>query len=679
MTRCWRRPPPSPSAEVLEARTLLSATPWPGTSWSPPVAAVSETVLVRFLDGLPAGVAESAIGALGAQVARAFPDGPLQLSLRRGLPASDAARWLENTGVVCYAEADGTIQATATLPNDPRFVGEWGLNQSNDVDINAPEAWSLTTGSSSTIVAVTDTGIDYTHPDLYLNIAVNQGEIPAAIRAALVDTNSDGRLDFYDLNSLDAQRNLVRNASGAPVNAWAATDRNGNGYIDAGDLLADPSWINGKDNDGDGYANDLIGWNFVANTNNPFDDNVHGTHVSGTIAATSDNGVGVAGVDWNARILPVKILDSSGSGSNSTAISGINYAAKLHAAVINASWGGGSSSTTMANAIADSGAVFVAAAGNNGSNNDSSAFYPASYRTANEIAVASVGSSGSLSSFSDYGAKTVDLAAPGESISSTVPGGYASGSGTSMATPHVSGVVALLSGLRPELNPSQLVQQVVTNVKPLASLAGKTISGGMVDAYRVLTASLPSAPSAPTNLAATAASSGSIQLTWTGSANASSYQIQRSPDGSANWTVVATTDAATTSFLDTGLTAGTTYYYQVIASNAGGDSPPSNVAGATTDSTTAPAAPTNLTAAASKGGKISLSWNASAGATSYQVERSLDGTTWARIGTVTGGTSYVDSGLASSTTYYYRVAASNDGGDSPFSNIAIATTLKKGK
>jgi subtilisin family serine protease len=335
-------------------------------------------------------------------------------------------------------EPDLYVSASVTTPNDPLFSSQWSLDNTGqtggtpDDDIDAPEAWDLTTGSSSVVVGVVDTGIDYTHPDLDGNIWTNPGEV-------------------------------------------------------AGD---------GVDNDGNGYANDIVGWNFVANTNNPYDDNLHGTHVSGTIAATTNNGVGVAGIDWNARILPVKIFDSNGSGSNAWSISGVNYAARLHASVINASWGGGSQSQALSDAIANSGAVFVAASGNNGSNNDSTAFYPASYRTANEIVVASVGSSGALSSFSEYGGRTVDLTAPGESISSTIPGGYASMSGTSMATPHVSGVVALLASLRPGLGPVQLAQQVVATAKPLASLAGKTIRGRMVDADGAVTAALPSAPSA---------------------------------------------------------------------------------------------------------------------------------------------------------------------------------------
>ena len=441
--------------------------------------------------------------------------------------------------------------------------------------------------------------------------------------------------------------------------------------------------MNGQDNDGNGYKNDIIGWNFVANTNNPFDDNSHGTHVSGTIAASSNNGVGVTGVDWNARILPVKILDSTGSGSTSAGISGINYAAKFGARVINASWGGAPYSSSMATAITGAGnlgSVFVAAAGNNTTNNDTTPFYPASYRTSNEIVVTAVVSWGVMATYSNYGATTVDVGAPGTSIYSTIPGGYAYKSGTSMAAPNVSGVVALLAGLDPQYSASQLVQQVVSNTKPLAALAGQTISGGLVDAYNVLNApklSTPTVPATPTSLAASAASSSSIQLSWTGSSGATSYKIQRSADGSTNWTQIGTI-SSTTAYTDSGLTAGTKFFYQVVASNGTGDSSPSNVSSATTNPASAPSAPTGLTASAAAFNKLNLSWTGSSGASSYKIDRSTDSTTWAQIGTVTT-TSYADTSVASSTTYYYRARASNPGGDSTYSNTSSATTPKKGK
>jgi cellulose 1,4-beta-cellobiosidase len=167
-------------------------------------------------------------------------------------------------------------------------------------------------------------------------------------------------------------------------------------------------------------------------------------------------------------------------------------------------------------------------------------------------------------------------------------------------------------------------------------------------------------------------------LSWTGSAGATSYLIERSPNGST-WTQIGTTTSTTTSYTDTGLASGTTYYYCLVASNSAGSSPASNTASATTTAT-APAAPTNLTAKATSSSKIALSWTGVAGATSYLVMRSLDGKNWTEVGTTaSGATSFTDSGLASSTTYYHCIIAVDSGGNSPASNIASATTLKKGK
>jgi subtilisin family serine protease len=234
--------------------------------------------------------------------------------------------------------------------------------------------------------------------------------------------------------------------------------------LDTGIDLSNPEfagriWTNPNPSSSDGYPGDVHGWNFVSNDANVQDDDGHGTHVSGIIAASGNNGIGVAGVDWNAQIMPLKVLDSNGSGSNDAMVAAID---------------------------------FVTAAGNDGTNNDSTPFYPASYRLSNEIAVAAVDPSGDLPGFSDYGARTVDLAAPGLNILSTIPGGgYAYMSGTSMAAPYVSGVVSLVAGLHPSWNARQLVQQVLSTAKPLPGLAGKTVTGGIVDAARAVGVSHP--------------------------------------------------------------------------------------------------------------------------------------------------------------------------------------------
>jgi subtilisin family serine protease len=315
-----------------------------------------------------------------------------------------------------------SILQSGGIPNDPKFPLQWGLNNPDNIDISAPQAWSITTGSPGVIVAVLDTGLDLRSPE-----------------------------------------------------------------------FADRLWTNPRAGH-DGYVGDLHGWNFVDNNGSLQDVNGHGTHVTGILAATGNNGYGIAGVDWNAQIMPLKILGSNGMGSLDGAISAILFAANHGARIINASWGGNAFSPAMQGAIgyaASKGCVFVTAAGNDTLSNDfATGEYPANYRLPNELSVAAIDASGNLANFSDYGAHTVDLGAPGVNVFSTIPGGYATYSGTSMATAFVSGVVSLLAGQHPELSASDLVQRIDATVKPVPSLASTTISGGMVDAYNALTDTL---------------------------------------------------------------------------------------------------------------------------------------------------------------------------------------------
>jgi thermitase len=419
-----RRESLAPRFEVLEPRALLSADALKNPTVMGPDA--TESLLVRFADRVAPARVQATLRAVRGHVVEQFPDGPALVALDPGFDLATALARLRRNPRVVYAEADGPIQDSAIIPNDPSFTSQWGLNNSNDVDIDAPQAWSVTTGSPGTIVAVLDTGIDLSHPDLASKVWVNTGEIPG----------------------------------------------------------------NRIDDDHDGYVDDVNGWNFDGNTSNVQDDNGHGSHVSGILGAAGNNGIGVAGVDWNARILPVKILDSQGNGSTDAAVSAVYYAVAHGARIISASWGGADYSQALADALryaGSHGVVFVTAAGNETANNDVTRSYPASYRLSNVISVAAVDSSGALARFSNYGATTVDVAGPGVGIISTVTGGaYASYSGTSMATPFVSGVVALLVAQHPEYTAAQLVQRVLATTKPLSSLAGRTVSGGIVDAAKAL-------------------------------------------------------------------------------------------------------------------------------------------------------------------------------------------------
>ena len=264
----------------------------------------------------------------------------------------------------------------AVASNDPSYTGGslWGMLGDtgpirNAYGSQANEVWAEgVTGSTSSVVGVIDTGIDYTHPDLYLNIWLNQREIPTTLRVRLKDIDTDGLITFRDLN----------NSS----NASFVRDYNRNGRIDAGDLLSDSRWENRIDEDGNGYRDDLIGWDFVSNDNDPFDDNGHGTHVAGTIGGIGGNGVGVVGVNWEIQMVGLKFLSASGSGATTGAINAVNYftdaATRASRAedfiATNNSWGGGGYSAQMQDAIgraAQKDILFIAAAGNSAANNDS--------------------------------------------------------------------------------------------------------------------------------------------------------------------------------------------------------------------------------------------------------------------------------------------------------------------
>jgi thermitase len=327
-------------------------------------------------------------------------------------------------------------------PNDPSFSQLWGMNNSGDldtsglrglktVDINAVKAWDITTGSKSVVVAVIDTGVDFAIPDL-------------------------------------------------TANSWTnLTEANG---------------VAGVDDDANGFVDDIHGYDFQNNKGDSTDDNGHGSHCSGTIGGQGDDAQGIVGVNWNTSIMAVKFLDADGSGTLANAVKAVDYARKMGAKIMSNSWGGGGANETLKKAIEDArdaGILFVAAAGNDSSNNDTTPSYPSSYDVANIISVAAVDNRGELADFSNFGNKTVHIAAPGVNIISTTLKGLESYSGTSMATPHVSGVAALLLANNPNLTAQELKDKILKGARPMKSLDGKVFSGGMLDAYLALTGDIP--------------------------------------------------------------------------------------------------------------------------------------------------------------------------------------------
>jgi len=365
-----------------------------------------------------------------------------------GASVVDVLGWATATTTVDYVEPDFAITSSAR-PNDPMFSQLWGLANTGGSgglvgsDIAATAAWDVTTGSRSVVVAVIDTGVDYTHPDLAANMWRNPREI-------------------------------------------------------AGD---------GLDNDSNGFIDDIYGWNFAGRNGNPMDDQGHGTHVAGTIGAVGNNGTGVTGVNWNVSIMALKFLDADGSGSTSDAIAAINYATRMrrdfgiNVVATNNSWGGGGASIALRDAIAAggrAGTLFVAAAGNESANNDQVANYPSNYPDDSIIAVAATDRAERLASFSNYGATTVDVAAPGVSIVSTVPNArYASYSGTSMATPQVAGTIALMAAANPDATAAQLRSALLSTTRSVAGLAGRVVTGGVINAAAAVQAIRVGGPPAP--------------------------------------------------------------------------------------------------------------------------------------------------------------------------------------
>ena len=353
-------------------------------------------------------------------------DGPMvRMKLADGVSVQEALTRLSDDERVEFAEPNRiyTLSEAANPPND-LDAKLWGLDNTGQTggtpgaDVNAKEAWSITTGSKGPLIAVIDSGIDYNHPDLSANMWTNPGEIPG----------------------------------------------------------------DGIDNDGNGVIDDVHGYNAYADNGDPMDGFGHGTHCAGTIAAVGNNGVGLTGVMQQASLMAVKIFDDNGRTSTDAILRGILYSAKMGADITSNSWGGSNRSEAVYQAFKSHPGLHVVAAGNSAFDNDKKPNYPSNYDLDNIVAVAATNSLDQRARFSQWGAKNVDVAAPGRDIWSTVPNGeYAMKSGTSMATPHVTGGAGLILSAYPDATNEEVKQRLVYGSDRMPSMLGVSVSNGRVN------------------------------------------------------------------------------------------------------------------------------------------------------------------------------------------------------
>ncbi len=501
-------------------------------------------VIVKLKRGLLKAEGDKIRGELRSKTKQRFKLIDAELWDISGITVEKAVEKYRNDPRIEYIEPNYTLTAFEVIPNDPSFPLLWGMHNTGqsgglpDADIDAPEAWGIQTGAHG-VIGVIDTGVDRAHPDLASNMWRNPGETAG----------------------------------------------------------------NGIDDDGNGYVDDVHGWDFVNGDNAPMDDHGHGTHCAGTIAAIGNDGVGVAGVCWSARIMALKFLDAAGYGSTSGAVLALEYATANGARLTSNSWGGGSYSIALHGAIAaarDAGALFVAAAGNAGSDNDLYPRYPSSYDLDNIIAVAATDRHDALAGFSCYGATSVDLGAPGVEVYSCLPGDdYGTKSGTSMATPHVSGAVGLFWAEYPETPYSVVKSRMLAAVDPIPPLLGKTVSGGRLNAFRMLAEPDSIPPAALSDVAVGDTASNSVTLRWTAtgddstSGTAAQYDVRYSTSPIDPGNFDAASQAAGEPlplpagsmqfFTVTGLDFNSTYYFALkVKDEWDNTSPLSNVTSAVT-------------------------------------------------------------------------------------------------
>lgn len=550
------------SMERLEGRLLLAADllDLTGSEY------LADEVLVQFAPGATPFQMEQVRAIVGGQTREVIHTVTMQeagagrlerVSIGNGLAVPAAIQKLQRNRAVVFAEPNYVYQ-TSAVSNDTYYTNGslWGVysddspatgpsGTTNQFGTQAEKVWAANlTGSSNVLIAVIDEGVQVNHPDLNPNIWVNPFET-------------------------------------------------------AGD---------GIDNDGNGYIDDINGWDFANNDASVYDStgDDHGTHVAGTIGARGGNGAGIAGMNWNIKMITAKFL-GSGGGTTANAVRAIDYITDLKSrhginlVASNNSWGGSGYSQSLHDAIirhANQNILFVAAAGNSAANNNSSGFYPANYDTSMGtstqaaasydavIAVASITSSGALSGFSNYGSTMVDLGAPGSSIVSTVPNNtYASYDGTSMASPHVAGAVALYASAQSGTVTAQSIRQAILgSATPTASLSGKTVTGGRLNIFAALNLSNDQTPPQISSISSQPGSTTAV-ITWTTNEPASTEVLYGTDQNNLNQTYSDANLTLNHQAGLSGLNTLTTYYFRVRSRDAAGNVTTSAVQSFTTTAT----------------------------------------------------------------------------------------------
>jgi hypothetical protein len=646
---------------------VLYAQP-PGQPPAPGVdvpAFVDGQVLIQFRPTATEADKSEARGFVNAQrsrLLRTAAAGELELAtLGPGVPVSVAVDVLSRHPAVSIAEPNWVYTRQET-PTDAFYAFGllWGMYGDTTIPANpfgsqAGEAWAAGhVGSTSVVVAMLDQGIDPTHLELSANMWVNPGETAG----------------------------------------------------------------NGVDDDLNGYVDDVHGWDFVHDDNSIYEsleEDYHGTHVAGTIGATE--GGNVVGVNWHVKMISAKFIGPDG-GTTADVIEALDYLVDLKArhnlnlVATNNSYGGGGYSQAFHEAIirsAKAGILFVAAAGNGnmagiGQNNDQKAHYPSNYDarvgTNNEppaaydsvIAVAAIDASGAKAGFSNYGATTVDLGAPGVGIYSTAPDqNLLALNGTSMATPHVTGAAALYASMNPTATAAEIRDAILASAEatPTGSLGGSTATGGRLNIGFFVSGPPDDEgdpPAAPTGLTATADSSSQITLLWTdNSTTETAFDVESCiGTGCTDFAWIGATGANEAGAVHLGLIADTLYRYRVRATDGALVSNDSNVAEASTlpappGEGEPPTAPSNLTATADSSSQVTLLWaDNSTNETAFHVEscNGIGCSNFVEIGTTAAnepGAVHLD--LDADTLHRYRVRASNGTLFSAYSNVAEATTL----